>query len=127
MNEFVGRVEKTLSSKLVKDKLIKLYKKVDILRAKRQKLLDSFLSGLVLEDMYKEKDENFKNELREIEQQIEENELLRENDAVINRRIVELRKTLSTNMVLTKFDREVFESIVEKVIVGGYDKDDNVK
>ena len=43
----------------------------------------------------------------------------------MKRRISEFRKTLEQNEVLDTFDRYVFESIVEKVIVGGYDEDGN--
>ena len=38
----------------------------------------------------------------------------------------QLRKTLQTEDPMDTFDRVVFESIVEKVIVGGYDPDGNV-
>lgn len=37
-------------------------------------------------------------------------------------RIDAMRKLLTDAPVLKEFDRNVFESIVEKVIVGGYDK-----
>lgn len=37
----------------------------------------------------------------------------------------QLRKALEQEDALDEFDRIVFESIVEKVIVGGYDKDGN--
>ncbi|GAA0079006.1 hypothetical protein UT300005_33850 [Clostridium sp. CTA-5] len=37
----------------------------------------------------------------------------------------EYTQTLEQNGVLSEFDRYVFESIVEKVIVGGYDEDRN--
>ena len=37
----------------------------------------------------------------------------------------QLRKTLENEEVLDEFDRIVFESIVEKVIVGGYDDSGN--
>ena len=36
-----------------------------------------------------------------------------------------LHPPLTQNQVLEEFDRAVFESIVEKVIVGGYDDDGN--
>lgn len=36
------------------------------------------------------------------------------------------KKTLEQNEVLDKFDRHVFESIVEKVIAGGLDENGNV-
>ena len=43
----------------------------------------------------------------------------------MKRRISEFRKTLNENEVLDTFDRYIFESIVEKVIAGGYDEDVN--
>ena len=43
----------------------------------------------------------------------------------ISKRMQELRQTLETQEPLDVFDRIVFESIVEKVIVGGYDSDGN--
>ena len=33
-----------------------------------------------------------------------------------------LKKALLKNQTLEEFDREIFESIVEKVIIGGYDE-----
>ena len=36
-----------------------------------------------------------------------------------------MRNSLKKNGVLEEFDRAVFESVIEKVIIGGYDKDGN--
>lgn len=47
------------------------------------------------------------------------------NEKGIKRRLRDFKKTLEHNEVLSEFDRYVFESIVEKVIVGGYDEDGN--
>ena len=41
----------------------------------------------------------------------------------INRRMSELRDTLEKEQVLDEFDRVVFESIIDRVIVGGYEED----
>lgn len=48
-----------------------------------------------------------------------------EDQFYMKKRIAEFRRTLEENEVLDTFDRYVFESIVEKVIVGGYDEDGN--
>ena len=40
-------------------------------------------------------------------------------------RINSFRDTLKNNQILEEFDRYVFESIIEKVIIGGIDKDGN--
>ena len=43
----------------------------------------------------------------------------------MKRRIADFKKALSKNWVLEEFDRGIFESIIEKVIVGCYDEDGN--
>ena len=43
----------------------------------------------------------------------------------LQRRLSDFKKALSHNEVLEEFDRGIFESIVEKVIVGGLDEDEN--
>ena len=42
-----------------------------------------------------------------------------ETESAMKKRIAECRKTLEQNNVLEEFDCYIFESIVEKVIVGG--------
>ncbi len=40
----------------------------------------------------------------------------------MKQRLDEFKKILESNQIMTEFDRAVFESIVEKVIVGGIDE-----
>ena len=48
-----------------------------------------------------------------------------QDEVSLKRRIADFKKALSKNGVLEEFDRGIFESIIEKVIVGGYDEDGN--
>ena len=48
-----------------------------------------------------------------------------EDEVSLKRRVENFKKALSQNEVLQEFDRGIFESIIEKVIVGGYDEDGN--
>ena len=45
-----------------------------------------------------------------------------EDESSLQRRLADFKKALSKNQVLEEFDRGIFESIIEKVIVGGYDE-----
>ena len=61
-----------------------------------------------------------------LNRQIAEKEILAEDSLKkksINRRIRDLRHTLETKDPLDQFDRLVFDSIVEKIIVGGFDSE----
>lgn len=40
----------------------------------------------------------------------------------LQKRLKDFKKALLKNQTLEEFDREIFESIVEKVIIGGYDE-----
>ena len=48
-----------------------------------------------------------------------------DEETSLSRRLKEFRKALSENKVLEEFDRGIFESMIEYVIVGGYDEDGN--
>ena len=74
---------------------------------------------------YDEKKLSFQRKLHQI---TEEKAYLEENigqQKNISKRMSQLRQTLENENALDEFDRVVFESIVEKVIVGGYDAEGN--
>ena len=52
-------------------------------------------------------------------------EFMKRTESTMRKRVATFRQTLEQNEVLDTFDRHIFESIVEKVIVGGYDSDGN--
>ena len=41
----------------------------------------------------------------------------------VEKRMAELRQTLENEEILDEFDRVVFESIIDRVLVGGYNED----
>lgn len=122
LDEFIQRIEKTLGESSVEEKIKKLTKSADNIQVKRKKLLDNFLNGVVVQDIYEETDVGFQKKLSEIKAQINMLESQIDDEKSLKQRIVDFRKALSKNEVLEEFDRGIFESIIEKVIVGGYDE-----
>ncbi len=125
LEEFIHRVEKTLSEDSVQDKIVKLRKNADNILSKRKKLLDNFLEGVIAKDIYEETDMGYQRKLSDMQAKLRMYEYQIEDEESLKRRIEDFRKALSKNEVLEEFDRGIFESIVEKVIVGGYDNDGN--
>ena len=125
LEEFIKRVEKTLSEESVEDRIMKLHNNARKVQDKRKKLLDKYLSGIVAQDIYEETDIGFQKKLTEINAQLDMLEQQRDEDSNLKRRLSDFKKALLKNEVLEEFDRGIFESIIEKVIVGGYDKDGN--
>ncbi len=49
-----------------------------------------------------------------------------EHEKELKERILSLKKALNDNLKLEKFDRHIFENLIEKVIVGSIDEDGKV-
>lgn len=125
LEEFIHRIEKTLSGDTIKDKVINLQKRVNVVQNKRKRLLDNYLTGIVAQDIYEETDVGFEKELSDLKAKIKLLEQQMDDEDSLQRRIADFRKALSQNEVLEEFDRGIFESIIEKVIVGGFDEEGN--
>ena len=93
--------------------------------SKRKKLLDNYLKGIIEQDIYEETDVELKTELTNVRAKLEYLQQQSDEKNSLQRRISDFKKALSHNEVLEEFDRGIFESIVEKVIVGGLDEDGN--
>lgn len=126
LEEFLKRIDETLSSSSVSNKLLKVDKDIEAIEKKKGKLVDMRLEDIIDSDTYESK---FSSMTTKQEELIKERIQLQEtatNEKDIKRRLRDFKKTLEQNEVLNEFDRYVFESIVEKVIVGGYDEDENI-
>ena len=125
LEEFLQRTEEALNSTGTRQEIERVKKELNQLEAKQKKLLDLHLDSKIDFGTYQDK----KAELTK-EQQLKTTELLQlqgnagaEKD--LHKRIDAMRKLLTDAPILKEFDRNVFESIVEKVIVGGYDDEGN--
>ena len=125
LEEFICRIEKALSEDSVKGKIEKLNKSADNIQYKRKKLLDNYLSGVVAQDIYEEADVSLQKELSAVKAKLKMFEQQMDEEDSLKRRISDFKRVLCKNEVLEEFDRGIFESIIEKVIIGGYDEDGN--
>ena len=121
LEEFLQRTEEALHSNTALQDIEKVKRELEQLDKKMQRLLDMHLEEKIDFSTYEDK----KSELTK-EQQLKATELKRlqgeaDVEKDLRKRIDSMRKMLSETTVLKEFDRNVFESIVEKVIVGGYD------
>ena len=125
LEEFLQRVEEELHSDATMQEIERVKKELKQLDQKMQRLLDMHLEEKIDFMTYEDK----KLEITK-EQQLKTTELKRlqgeagvEKD--LRKRLDTMRKLLTDAPVLKEFDRNVFESIVEKVIVGGYNEAGN--
>lgn len=125
LEEFLNRTEKALGENAVEDQVHKLEKSIEKISAKRKKLLDNYLLGVVEQEIYEETDIGLKAELTNAKAKLQYLRQQLNEESSLQQRLTEFRKALSKNQVLEEFDRGIFESIIERVLIGGYDEDGN--
>ena len=119
-------VEETLSRDESSVRLKQVEKDIASLEKKRNKLTDMMLDDKISKEAYDEKYAELEHKLKKAN---DEKNVLSQNvlsQKSIKNRMRELRERLADANVLDKFDRVVFESIVQKVIVGEVAEDGTV-
>ncbi|MGN0401529.1 MAG: recombinase family protein [Acetatifactor sp.] len=98
-------------------------KDISALESKKSRMTDMLIDGTITKEVYDEKLVEFTRKLHTLsdKRKILADSINTRND--INKRMSELRETLEKEDILNEFDRTVFESIIEKVYVGGYEED----
>lgn len=125
LDSVLNTIEDVLKDDTELKRVKQLEKDISSIETKKSRLTDLLIDGKIEQEDYDEKKLSFQ---RKLHQMTEEKAYLEENigqQKNISKRMDQLRKTLENKDILDEFDRIVFESIVEKVIVGGYDENGN--
>ena len=126
LDSVIRSVEETLSDDESAVKLQRLDKSFSSMESKRKKLTDMLLDDKIIKEAY---DAKYNELTRKINQVKGERALYSANVEAqqhISRRMREIRACIAEADMLDKFDRVVFESIVEKVIVGDISEDGTI-
>lgn len=91
------------------------------------KLVDLMLDGTIDKDIYAAKKEKLDRKLEKINKEINQYELLSEDDDKIEEGINKIKATISSNKILDGFDQEVFDALVDYIIIGGYDENGKIE
>ncbi|MCT1905253.1 recombinase family protein [Oceanobacillus sojae] len=125
LEEFLERMEKNLSVNTAYDKVSKIEVEIEALEKKKNKLIDMRIEGSLDKEIYEDK---YNETIKNLDDKKRRKAYLKsslDDEKDIQERLIEFRKLLEKEKGLNTFDRYVFESIIEKVIVGGVDKEGN--
>lgn len=125
LDELVKRMEAVLSSNDLQKRLAKVENEIHAIEQKRNRLIDMRLEETIDKAAYEKKYGEFELILGDLLSEKEQLEQSSQEEIDLAKRIEHFRKVLENNEVLTTFDRCVFESIVEKVIIGELDYNGN--
>ncbi len=126
LDSVICSVEETLSNDESAVKLQSVEKTLRTLESKRKKLTDMLLDDKITKEAY---DAKYNELTRKINQAKGERSLYSSNVEAqkhVSQRMREIRVCIAEADMLDTFDRVVFESIVEKVIVGDMNEDGTV-
>ncbi|ETP71160.1 site-specific recombinase, DNA invertase Pin, partial [Lachnospiraceae bacterium JC7] len=125
LDEFLQRVESNLSDNDVLKRIEKEKDKLKDMSCKLNNLLDMHLEGKIDFDTYEKKRESLQKDIEEKKAEISALEDIGRTKLDLESRVTFMRERLAKGDIIKEFDRQVFESIVDYVIVGGYNEEGN--
>lgn len=121
----MSNVEEALNNAEDVRKKQQLDKDISSLESKKSRMTDMLIDGTISKEVYDEKVLEFTRKLHTLSERryLLEESINKQKD--VGKQMSALRETLISEQVLDEFDRVVFESIIEKVLVGGFDEEGN--
>lgn len=125
LDEFLERVEATLSDNDVLKRIEKEKDKLKDMSYKLNNLLDMHLEGKIDFETFEKKRNSLQQQIEEKKTEIGALENIGNTKLDLESRVAFMREKLVQNDTIKEFDRQVFESIVDYVVVGGYNEEGN--
>ena len=125
-NEFLKTVEEELKDNSLSKELKKVNSQLDKILKKEKDLVELRLNESISMDIYQEKYNEIVKNKEKLLGEKRTLEVTLTDEKVLKKRLEGFKKLLESNQYLEEFDRTVFESIVDKIIVGGTNEDGEI-
>lgn len=119
------KAEPILQENNSKEEIEKLNIQEHDLKERLKKLLDLKLDNTITEEAFKEKNYEIERKIRNIQKQIENKASTVNKEDNLKSKVEEIKNLLKSHNIITEFDREVFDILVDKVIIGEMDEEGN--
>lgn len=123
IRNFMEKAEPILQENNSKEEIEKLNIQEHDLKERLKKLLDLKLDNTITEEAFKEKNHEIERRIRNIQKQIENKASTVNKEDNLKSKMEEIKNLLKSHDIITEFDREVFDILVDKVIIGEIDED----
>jgi len=125
LQEFLDRTEGALRSKTTIKDIERKKRDIKELKQKLDNLLDMHLEGRIEFTIYEQKKTELEGQISTEQNKLKSMQDVEDSEKDLQKRIDSMRTLLDSGHSMKEFDRQVFESIVDYVIVGGYDEQGN--
>ncbi|AOY74717.1 recombinase family protein [Clostridium formicaceticum] len=126
LDEFLERVEQSFNDNSSEKKVKQIEKRIDVLKKKISKLTDLYLEEAIEKKEYQTKYTELNKELDELVETYEDLNSRMVDEIQMKKRIRKLKNMLEADEIVTEFDRQVFENLIEKVVVGEIDENGSI-
>lgn len=126
VSDLLETIESELNDSSLNKELKKITNKLRTLLKKEENLVNLRLEGKISDSIYNEKYTEISSEKEYLSEEKVNVETTLKSEIDVKKRLTEFKQLLSSQKLLTEFDRTVFESIVDKIIVGGVNSDEEI-
>lgn len=126
LESFTAKLEETLMEDNVIRKIEKIEKEIIYLESKKSKLLDMKLEGTLSKADFDKKYYEITAKISAKNDEKTDYDQTKDSQDEIRSKIKFCKDLLERNSDIEEFDRTIFESIVERVVVGGFDSNGNI-
>lgn len=124
--DFLEIIKEELTDDTLKVELNKIVSKLNSLYKKEEKLVSMNLDGKISDSVYEDKFNQIQIEKEKLLEEKVNLEVTLKSEVDIKSRLENFKEILTSQKTLTEFDKDIFESIVEKIIVGGINSDGEI-
>jgi len=125
ISEFLDNIECALDVPKYQNELSIIKREIYKLEEKGRKLVELRINEKIDMVVYEKKYDAINVKLKELNETKVEIQLTLDGEQSISNRIKNFRNTFNTNEKMDEFDRELFDSLIEKVVVGKEDLEGN--
>ena len=126
-DKLLNAIKETLNNDDNKSKINNLNKEKEVLEKRLSNLIDMKLDDFDNKDAYISKENEINEQLKKVTSQIQEYETMNANNKNISKQLEIVEEILNTKKTIEDFDRDTFDNLVEKIIVGVKDDEGNEK
>ena len=124
---FLNEMEEVIQEESNESSIERLEEEKQILKEKIDKLIDLNLNGTITLKILQEKKAKLQNKINNIEKEQEHLQLELEDSMSLNQGLNKFKTLFKDNEIMLEFDKDVFELMIEKVIIGEYDSKEYIE
>ena len=121
-NDFLVMVEETLKRETSAKDFETIKSRINAYQNKIDNLVELKLENMINEEQYTRKFNELNKKLSSSKKQLEKIEKISDSKTEIRTRLNEFKRVLNNGTKMDTFDQDLFETMVDRIILGGYDE-----